>query len=57
MLNESTRQLEKPKQMLENIQNEDVNQTKVKVEASLHSLKIECMHCKNYIYVDNAKLM
>ena len=39
MLNKSASQPEKPNQMLENNQNEDVNQTKVKIEPSPHSLR------------------
>ena len=60
VLNESASQLQNPHQMLENNQNEDVNQTKVQIEPSPHSLrKIECTHCENYIYiyVNTAKLM
>ena len=52
MLNESASQLEKPNQMLENNQNEDVNQTNAKIEPSPHSLrKIKCTHCENHIYM------
>ena len=58
MLNESANQQEKPNQMLENNQNEDVNQIKVQIGPIPHSLrKIKCTHCKHYLYVNNANLM
>ena len=44
--------------MLEINQNEDVNQTKVQIESSPHSLrKMKCTHCMNCIHVDNTTLM
>ena len=50
LLNKSASQLEKPNQMIENNQNEDLKQRKVQIEPSPHSRrKIECTHCKNYI--------
>ena len=39
VLNESASKLEKPNQILENNQNEDVNQTKVQIEPSSHSVR------------------
>ena len=48
----STSQPEKPNQMLQNNQNEDVNQTKVEFGPSPLSLRrIQCTHYKNFIYI------
>ena len=52
VLNKNASQPEKPNQVLQNNENEDVNQTKVQIEPSPHSLrKIKCTHYKNYIYM------
>ena len=52
VLNESAGQTEELNEIIENNQNENVNQTEVEIEPGPHSLrKIECTHCKNYIYL------
>ena len=56
MVNEGICKSGQPDQILENgqNQNENVNQIKVQIEPSPHSLrKIKCTHYKNYIYMSN----
>ena len=52
VLNKSSSKPEKPNQIQDNNQNEDLNQREVQIEPSPHNLrKIECTHCKHYIYM------
>ena len=54
ILNEGACKSGQPNQILENNQNQSKNetQTEVQIEPSPHSLrKMECTHCKNYIYM------